>query len=60
MMKLYHTMYNVGTVKYLLNFHDGIKTHIDGGAFYDINCFSNKKKLNAKIKELELLGYKEK
>lgn len=32
--------------------------HDDGGAFYDINCFNNKKKLNSKIKELELLGYK--
>lgn len=58
-MKLYYTMYNVGAVKYLLNFHDGIKSHNDGGAFYDINCFKNKKKLEAKIKELLSLGYKE-
>ena len=53
-------MFNVGTVKYLLNFHDGIKTHKDGGAFYDIECFKNKKKLKDKIKELVSLGYKEK
>ena len=59
-MKLYYTMFNVGTVKYLLNFHDGIKTHKDGSVFYDIKCFKNKKKLNDKIKELVSLGYKEK
>ena len=53
-------MFNVGAVKYLLNFHDGIKTHKDGSVFYDIKCFKNKKKLNDKIKELVSLGYKEK
>lgn len=53
-------MFNVGAVKYLLNFHDGINTYKDGSPFYDIICYNNKKKLNAKIKELLLLGYKEK
>lgn len=48
----YYVMQNVGSVKYLLNYHDGVKTHDDGSKFYDIECFKNKKKLNARINEL--------
>ena len=56
-MKTYNVMYNVGTVKYLLNYHDGIKTHPDGSPFFDIALFKNKKKLHARIKKLESNGY---
>jgi len=43
----------------LLNFHDGIQTHKDGSPFFDVKIFSNIRELNKKIKELRLLGYKE-
>ena len=56
-MKTYFIQYNIGKAKYCLNFHDGEKKHKDGSNFFDLNIFSNKKKLNAKIKELELQGY---
>lgn len=51
-MKNYNVMYNVGTVKYLVSYHDGIKKHDDGSPFFDIRCFSNKKKLNKFTREL--------
>lgn len=56
-MKTYYVMYNVGKAKYLLNYHDGVKTHKDGSKFNDIEIFSNKKKLEKKIKELKGEGY---
>lgn len=59
MDKTFYVQNNIGKVKYLLNFHDGIQTHKDGSPFFDVRIFKNKKKLNEKIKELRLLGYKE-
>jgi len=40
----YYVMYNVGTVKYLVNYYDGVQTHKDGSPFYKIETFKNKKK----------------
>ena len=59
-MKNYNISYNVGKVKYLVSFHDGIKVHKDNSPFYDIRCFKNKKKLNLFTKSLEKDGYKQK
>ena len=56
-MKQYNITYNVGKVKYLVSFHDGEKKHKDGSNFYDIACFSNKKKLNKFVAELLNEGY---
>jgi hypothetical protein len=56
-MKKYRIQYNVGKVKYLVSFHDGFKTHLDGSPFYDIQCFSNKKKLKQFEKNLINQGY---
>jgi hypothetical protein len=55
--KSFNTMYNVGKVKYVINSYDGIKTHKDNSAFYDIEIFKNKKIFNNKIKELLSKGY---
>ena len=52
-------MHNVGKVKYLINFHDGQKTHQDGSEFYDIEFFSNKRKLAQFEKQLINNGYME-
>ena len=43
-MKEYYLMYNVGRVKYLVNFHNGVKTHNDGSRFFDIACFKKQEK----------------
>ena len=56
-MKRFNVMYNVGKVKYVVNFHDGVKKHKDGSDFFDIKCFKNKLKFNAFIKDLEKQGY---
>lgn len=56
--KSYNVMYNVGKVKYLVNYHNGIKFHKDNSKFYDIKPFSNKKELNKFIKQLDSEGYK--
>ena len=57
--KNYYVMYNVGKVKYLVNYHDGEKTHKDGSPFYDIATFKNIPSMEAFIKELTEKGYKE-
>lgn len=57
-VKLYNTSFGIGTAKYVVNFHDGIKIHRDGSRFYDIRIFSNKKAFNRFILELKKDGYK--
>ena len=42
-MKVYNTVSNVGSAKYIVNHHDGVKTHRDGSPFFDINLFKNAK-----------------
>jgi len=59
-MKKYYLLDNVGTVKYTVNYHDGVKTHRDGSKFYDIALFSNKKKRDRFVSGLEKEGYRPK
>ena len=59
MKKNYYIMYNVGKAKYLLNTHNGVDMHKDGSPFYGCEIFKNKKKLQARIKELQGQGYVE-
>lgn len=59
MDKTFYIQKNIGKTKYILNFHDGVKKHNDDSLFFDIEIFSNIKKLNNRIKELRKLGYKE-
>ena len=56
--KLFYVQYNIGTVKYVVNFHDGKKTHRDGSKFYDIRTFKNKEKLSQFEEYLINQGYK--
>ena len=57
MAKTFYILTNVGSAKYVLNFHDGNKQHADGSPFYDCVIFSNKIKLNKKVKKLFKNGY---
>ena len=43
---------NVGKVKYLVSYYNG-KKHPDGSKFFDIACFSNKKKRDKFVKKLK-------
>ena len=58
-MKKYSVMYGIGSCKYVVNSHDGVKRYPDGSEFWDIAIFKNKKKMNAYIKELVSEGYEE-
>lgn len=57
--KRFNTQMGVGKAKYVVNFHDGEKTHKDGSPFYDIALFSNKKAFEGFIKDLTRQGYRE-
>ena len=56
-MKDYNVKMNVGKAKYLVSFHDGIKTHKDNSPFYDITILKSKKSLNDFTNGLILRGY---
>lgn len=57
-MKRFNIMFNVGKIKYLVNYHNGIDKHNDGSDFFNIKTFKNKKKMNCFVKELLHSGYK--
>ena len=58
--KNYYIQYNIGKAKYVINYHDGISKHKDGGDFYGIKIFKNKKSLKDAENQLIKDGYKEK
>jgi len=60
MQKEFNLMYNIGKVKYVINFFDGVSFYNDGSKFFNINCFKNKKLFNLRINQLKTLGYVEK
>ena len=55
--KLMYLQYNIGKVKYAINYHNGVSTYKDGSPFYGIMIFSNKKKFETAQKELVNQGY---
>ena len=55
--KIFYTQYGIGKAKYVVNYHDGVKTHDDGSLFFDIAIFHNKVKQSAFIKTLLHNGY---
>lgn len=59
MPKVFYVQNNIGKVRYVINFHDGIQTHKDGSPFFGIQTFKNKKKRDTFIKKLITEGYKE-
>lgn len=58
-MKVFYEMYGVGSSRYSVSDHDGIKTHDDGSAFFGIALFKNKRKKDRYIRELQKKGYTE-
>jgi hypothetical protein len=56
--KRYKEMSNVGTAKYVVSFHDGIKKHNDGSDFFDVEIFKNKEEKNKFITDLDRKGYR--
>lgn len=58
-MKVFYEMQNVGTTKYVVNYHDGVQTHKDGSEFFDIRLFKNKRKKDKFVSDLRQQGYTE-
>ena len=56
-MKTYNEQFNVGKVKYVVNFHNGVSKCLDGSPFFDMRTFSNKTKKSLFIAELQKDGY---
>jgi hypothetical protein len=56
-MKQFNEMQNVGKVKYLVNFHDGVKAHRDGSPFFDIRTFTSKRDKDKFVTGLKRQGY---
>ena len=56
-VKTFNTHDNIGTVKYVVNYHDGVKTHADESQFFDIKLFSNKQKRDKFCADLLKQGY---
>jgi hypothetical protein len=56
-MKKYNIQYGIGKSKYIVNYHDGIKTHKDNSLFFDMAIFKSRAKLNIFVNDLKLKGY---
>lgn len=56
-MKIYNEKFNVGTTRYLVSYHDGVKKHRDGSDFYDVSLFGNRRAKDMFIKDLQRQGY---
>lgn len=56
-MKKFRIKNNVGKAKYLVSFHDGVKTHKDGSEFFDIHICKNKTQLKEFLNQLLKQGY---
>lgn len=56
-MKTYCLRMNIGKARYVVDFHDGVKTHKDGSPFLDIRIFRNKKDTARFISDLKSEGY---
>jgi hypothetical protein len=42
----YNIQYNIGKVKYLVSWYEGVKKHKDGSEAWDVACFKSKVKMN--------------
>lgn len=55
----FYLMTGIGKARYVVNYHNGVKTHKDGSPFYDIALFGNKRKAQAFMRDLRAQGYQE-
>ena len=53
----YRIQTNVGKARYVVSFHDGVKTHKDGSPFFDMRIFSAKRAMQKFVRDLESQGY---
>lgn len=58
-MKIFNTMRHVGKARYVINHHDGVKTHPDGSPFFDIIICRNRGQFQQACRQLSQDGYVE-
>jgi hypothetical protein len=58
-VKTYNIQHNIGRAKYVVNHHDGNKTHRDGSPFFNLAIFRNKVQLSRFVADLRQAGYVE-
>ena len=56
-VKRFNQQFNVGSAKYVVNFHDGVSTNKDGSDFMDTRLFKNKRERDGFIDKLRADGY---
>jgi hypothetical protein len=56
-MRTFYVMNNVGRSRYVVNFHDGMKSHDDGSPFFDIKICKSRKALTEFVNHLLYCGY---
>jgi hypothetical protein len=56
----FYILERVGKARYVVNHHDGAKTHPDGSKFFDIKICHNKRLLKTFVAGLVRRGYVEK
>ena len=59
MRKDFYYHERIGRARHCVSFHDGVKTHNDGSAFYDMRICGNKRKRDRFLRELRREGYVE-
>ena len=59
-MKTYYMRENIGKCRYVISFHDGVKTHSDNSPFFDVHICSNKRSAQKFKRALKADGYIEK
>jgi hypothetical protein len=59
MGKVFYELRTVGSSRYAVNYHDGVKSHGDGSKFFDIAIFSNKRNKDRFLRNLRRQGYAE-
>lgn len=57
-MKTYYIL-SIGSSKYVVNYHDGMKSHPDGSPFVDVKICSSRKQLEELKSDLNSGGYVE-
>ncbi len=55
----FYIQHNIGKVRFVVNYHDGQKTHQDGSDFFDVALFNNERKFEAFVRGLRNKGYVE-
>lgn len=56
-LKTFSVQQNIGKVRHLVSFHDGVKTHPDRSPFFDVRTFTRKREANKLEKALVADGY---